>query len=144
MVPLKCNVTLARNFPRVKRLLDRVTSGSSGKLRKHLTRYASVVESRRTMCLLDTRTRKTSSVEDASCIIRGRMRFILVFPDLLRTSTYRLNIISAMLRNLTQYTTLIKTSGSESRGQEEAACMRVLGLCDHYSELFTRIGSSNF
>ena len=27
----------------------------------------------------------------------------------------------------------IKTSGSESRGQEEAACMRVLGLCDHYS-----------
>ena len=29
---------------------------------------------------------------------------------------------------------LIKTSGSESRGQEEAACMRVLGLCDHYSD----------
>ena len=28
----------------------------------------------------------------------------------------------------------IKTSGSESRGQEEAACTRVLGLCDHYSD----------
>ena len=38
---------------------------------------------------------------------------------------------------------LIKTSGSESRGQEEAACMRVLGLCDHYSELFTRMEALN-
>ena len=38
----------------------------------------------------------------------------------------------------------IKTSGSESRGQEEAACMRVLGLCDHYSELFTRMKALNF
>ena len=49
----------------------------------------------------------------------------------------------------------IKTSGSESRGQEEAACMRVLGqeeaacmrilgLCDHYSELFTRMEALNF
>ena len=33
----------------------------------------------------------------------------------------------------------IKTSGSESRGQEEAACMRILGLCNHYSKLFTRM-----
>ena len=33
----------------------------------------------------------------------------------------------------------IKTSGSESRGQEEAASMHVLGLCNHYSELFTRM-----
>ena len=41
------------------------------------------------------------------------------------------------LRNIARY--VIKTSGSESRGQEEAACMRVLGLCDHYSELFTRM-----
>ena len=39
---------------------------------------------------------------------------------------------------------VIKTSGSESRGQEEAACMRVLGLCDHYSELFTRMEALNF
>ena len=28
----------------------------------------------------------------------------------------------------------IKTHGSESRGQEEAACMRVFGPRDHYSE----------
>ena len=40
--------------------------------------------------------------------------------------------------------TCIKTSGSESRGLQEAACMRVLGLCDHYSELFSTDGSSNF
>ena len=38
----------------------------------------------------------------------------------------------------------IKTSGSESRGQEEAACMRVLGLCNHYSELFTRMEALKF
>ena len=38
----------------------------------------------------------------------------------------------------------IKTSDSESRGQEEAACTRVLGLCDHYSELFTRMEALNF
>ena len=38
----------------------------------------------------------------------------------------------------------IKTSGSESRGQEEAACMRVLGLCDHYSKLFTRMEALKF
>ena len=41
-------------------------------------------------------------------------------------------------------TPCIKTSGSESRGQEEAACMRVLGLCDHYRELFTRMEALNF
>ena len=29
----------------------------------------------------------------------------------------------------------IKTSGSESRGQEVAACIHVLGQCDHYSYL---------
>ena len=45
-VPLKGNVALAHNFPQVKWLLDRVTSGLSGKLRKHSTRYAIVVESR--------------------------------------------------------------------------------------------------
>ena len=28
----------------------------------------------------------------------------------------------------------IKTSGSESRGQEEAVCTRISGLRDHYSE----------
>ena len=38
----------------------------------------------------------------------------------------------------------IKTSGSELRGQEEAACTHVLGLCDHYSELFTRMEALNF
>ena len=38
----------------------------------------------------------------------------------------------------------IKMSGSESRGQEEAACMRVIGLCDHYSELFTQMEALNF
>ena len=30
---------------------------------------------------------------------------------------------------------IIKTSGSESRGQEEAVCTRISGLRDHYSEL---------
>ena len=45
-VLLKGNVALARNFPRVKRLLDRVTSGLSGKPRKCLTRYSRVGESR--------------------------------------------------------------------------------------------------
>ena len=33
----------------------------------------------------------------------------------------------------------IKTHGSESRGQEEAACPR-----DHYSELFTWIAALKF
>ena len=28
----------------------------------------------------------------------------------------------------------IKTSGSESRGQEEAVCTRISGLRDHYSD----------
>ena len=31
----------------------------------------------------------------------------------------------------------IKTSGSESRGQEEAASMRIFRPMRHYSELFT-------
>ena len=31
----------------------------------------------------------------------------------------------------------IKTYGSESQGQEEAACTSVFSLRDHYSELFT-------
>ena len=35
----------------------------------------------------------------------------------------------------------IKTHGSESQGQEEAACTRVSGLCDHYSELFTQMAA---
>ena len=38
----------------------------------------------------------------------------------------------------------IKTSGSESRGQEEAVCTRISGLRDHYSELFTRMVGLNF
>ena len=45
-VPFKCNIALTRNFPQVKGLLDRVTSGSSGELRKCLTRYSRVGESR--------------------------------------------------------------------------------------------------
>ena len=45
---------------------------------------------------------------------------------------------------LTSISYSIKMSGSESRGQEEAACMRVLGLCDHYSELLTRMETLNF
>ena len=39
---------------------------------------------------------------------------------------------------------IIKTSGSESRGQEEAVCTRISGLRDHYSELFTRMVGLNF
>ena len=36
----------------------------------------------------------------------------------------------------------IKTSGSESRGQEEAVCIDASsGLRDHYSELFTRMAA---
>ena len=38
----------------------------------------------------------------------------------------------------------IKTSGSESRGQEEAVWTRISGLCDHYSELFARMVGLNF
>ena len=39
----------------------------------------------------------------------------------------------------------IKTSRSESRGQEETACVCASsGLCDYYSELFTWIASLNF
>ena len=40
---------------------------------------------------------------------------------------------------------LIKTHGSESQGQEEAACMQTSsGLRDHYSELFTWMAALNF
>ena len=36
----------------------------------------------------------------------------------------------------------IKTSSSESRGEEEAACIYVSsGLRDHYSELFTQMAA---
>ena len=38
----------------------------------------------------------------------------------------------------------IKTDGSELRGQEEAACMRVFWPCDHYSELFTWMAALKF
>ena len=38
----------------------------------------------------------------------------------------------------------IKTHGSESRGQEEAACIRVFWPRDHYSELFTRMAALKF
>ena len=38
----------------------------------------------------------------------------------------------------------IKTSGSELRGQEEAACTHISGLHDHYSELFTRMVGLTF
>ena len=41
-------------------------------------------------------------------------------------------------------TIMIKTSGSESRGQEEAVCTRISGLLDHYSELFARTVGVNF
>ena len=40
--------------------------------------------------------------------------------------------------------TIIKTSGSESRGQEEAVCTRNSGLRDHYSELYTWMVGLNF
>ena len=78
-VPLKCYVILAHNFPRVKWLLDRVISGSSGKLRKYSTRYASDVVSWQTMCLLDMWTRKTGSVENSSSIIRGSWDVVVCF-----------------------------------------------------------------
>ena len=38
----------------------------------------------------------------------------------------------------------IKTSGSELRGQEEAASTRISGLRDHYSKLFARMVGLNF
>ena len=38
----------------------------------------------------------------------------------------------------------IKTHGSESQGQEEAACMRVFCPRDHHSELFTRMAALKF
>ena len=52
--------------------------------------------------------------------------------------------MSSLLIGFSSYLSRIKTSGSESRGQEEAACMHVLGLCDHYSELFTWMEALNF
>ena len=39
---------------------------------------------------------------------------------------------------------VIKTSGSESRGQEEAVCTRISDLRDHYSELFAQMDGLNF
>ena len=38
----------------------------------------------------------------------------------------------------------IKTSGSESQGQEEAQACACSDQCDHYSELFTRMVDLNF
>ena len=66
-------------FPWVKWLLNRVMSGSTDKLSKHLTRYASVVASRQTTYLLNTSTRKTGSVEDSSCIVRGAWDLVSCF-----------------------------------------------------------------
>ena len=40
-------------------------------------------------------------------------------------------------------TNIIKMNGSESWGQEEAACEHA-GLHDHYSELFTWVAGLNF
>ena len=47
-------------------------------------------------------------------------------------------ISDLIVANLLMYSLpgMIKTHGSELRGQEEAACMSS-GLRDHYSELFT-------
>ena len=45
---------------------------------------------------------------------------------------------------LLQYLYGIKTHGSESRGQEEAAYTHVFCLRDHYSELFTRMAALKF
>ena len=42
------------------------------------------------------------------------------------------------------YKQQIKTHGSKSRGQQEAACMCIFCPCDHYSELFTRMANLNF
>ena len=38
----------------------------------------------------------------------------------------------------------INTHGGESRGQEEAACMHVSGLRDHYHKLFTQMATLKF
>ena len=38
----------------------------------------------------------------------------------------------------------IKTSGSESRGQEEAVCTSISGLRDHYGDLFARMVGLKF
>ena len=59
----------------------------------------------------------------------------VIFYDRFISNNYRKQLL---------FTEHIKTSGSELRGQEEAACMRVIGLCDHYSELFTRMEALKF
>ena len=38
---------------------------------------------------------------------------------------------------------MIKTSGDESRGQEEAEAHTFSGQCDYYSEIFTRMVDLN-
>ena len=42
-------------------------------------------------------------------------------------------VIASLLESFCDFND-IKTSGSELRGQEEAACTRISGLCDHYSD----------
>ena len=54
-------------------------------------------------------------------------------------TTARTRVIYTMIVNC-----YIKTHGSESRGQEEAAYMRVFCPRDHYSELFTRMAALKF
>ena len=60
---------LLATFPKVKQLLDRVTSRLSGELRRHSTQNTRVVKSPRTACLYDMMAQKTGSVEDISSII---------------------------------------------------------------------------
>ena len=51
--------------------------------------------------------------------------------------------ISTSYAVLTGYICM-KMSGSELRGQEEAACMCILGLRGHYSELFMQMSALHF
>ena len=62
-------------FPQVKGLLDRVTSGLSGELRKYLTRYSTVGESR------VHRVSSTRGLEALSGRLEGLSRALKIVPS---------------------------------------------------------------
>ena len=69
---------------------------------------------------------------------------ILIFPSIDNKGNHVINCAINIFVLIFMYTTDIRTSGSESRGQEEAASTRISGQCDHYSELYTRMVGLNF
>ena len=62
---------------------------------------------------------------------------------ILQTRAFNCKIVSIGVLNVKSFFLLIKTSGSELRGQE-AASSAYSSKCDHYSELFTRMVGLNF